>query len=1004
MHPFYYREFTMSDQQLLNEMIDLKSAKGYEYAVSPKEDWSTDPYLKFQASFTADNGVEYAFRAYSVKKYGQYVRTLAFMRKKDKNYSKNLTIDPSTFRKVLVTFLRCYELYKSTSDGMKASSFNINLQSSIKPYASLLARVLERAFKTQKKVKLEIVGVNEDGKDNSLEIFCVNPVSVFPYFGGKEYDTEKFTKNITFNALMGIKDLGSKVPVVSIVNPSDETPDVPEDSSTAIWNSVAFNQGVKFAKAGGSNNMISNDKDFVKILDMKGSKKNIKAMKLSWVEGFKSVKELDVDYYQKAYGFGVAACNAGKSCIPSMDDDLNDLITIFPSNPSEVIEAWLKGWSNTNNSSVKNKVIDNNKVYQPVSYGKLGDEDKVPVNKELEDLKLAIVKVKYLGAKADINGFSEFVFDDTAVKVSDELYDGKYYVQLKKAWTDAKPKEEYQVNNIPADKNVVGKYFLSIKPQAFVNHYDVGDKVHIISQEKFNEVYKIIYQIVPKNDQDNSYTRSSYFELDMSDFNANFDEITEDEYKTPYYKPSEVEVSKLQKPLVVKSYIEMINASSSSKLPAKSFGRIVNQFDECTEHLLNEYDIKFKGTVGKSVYIIEPIKHQNYFVAILTEFENVDYNLLTDSEFAEKKGYQQSPFNIKNPPSVRHDAPLAPLPSFTSLIEKIVPINVGPVQISFAGVSAIDIGAKLNELTEYFGGMNKTKVKEIAYKALSDSDDNATTIARKISNELSKNGMNFSEDSSHKDAVTAITEYTHNAYKECNLILRGLVDADADYNTSKKIIANIDKSFADAGVRMPMDLRVYRGSSIDNTEVDKLNSGGTHEMAGFTSTSLRPATAYAFTKMSSELGTVSDYTTAYASGELIKANVPTSRKGTSKVLLDINRLDRCLNLYVEKVSGFSSECELIINRGVLVKNREGTMLKPVAKDPSDPEKMLYYAKVSVVSDGVQIFESTQKSYRAFLSEAIAKSSEIMDNVAVTQFYMSVVIDSIEENPEGNFGE
>src|SRR5690554_4819280 len=112
-----YQDFL--NAQFLTEMFNLKSAPGYEFEVTAKEDMPAMFALAWQATFTADNNFEYAFRVFRAREYGKNSRRLVFMRRKSKNLSQNITIDHGTFKKVIVTFLRCYEAYKDSADGQK---------------------------------------------------------------------------------------------------------------------------------------------------------------------------------------------------------------------------------------------------------------------------------------------------------------------------------------------------------------------------------------------------------------------------------------------------------------------------------------------------------------------------------------------------------------------------------------------------------------------------------------------------------------------------------------------------------------------------------------------------------------------------------------------------------------------------------------------------------------------------------------------------------------------
>lgn len=192
-------------EELLTELFNMGSAKGYPYTVSAPGEYPADPAITFQAVFTDDHGTEFAFRVYKAnliqgtgqRKYGKNTRVLAFMRRKTKNFAQNITVDSGTFKKVLVTFMQCYTEYKDSKDGPLASSYAIILQASLKPYATLFVRATARAFKSNRKLHLSLYGVNEESTNGAIELLYVNPQTIYPYWGGPEFDEAKFVGNPT---------------------------------------------------------------------------------------------------------------------------------------------------------------------------------------------------------------------------------------------------------------------------------------------------------------------------------------------------------------------------------------------------------------------------------------------------------------------------------------------------------------------------------------------------------------------------------------------------------------------------------------------------------------------------------------------------------------------------------------------------------------------------------------------------------------------------------------
>lgn len=215
------------EDNLLTEVFNLGTAKGYPFTVSQPGEYPADPAITFQTVFKDDHGTEFAFRVYKAnliqgtgqRKYGKHTRVLAFMRRKTKNFAQNITLDAGTFKKVLVTFMQSYEAYKDTKDGALASSYAIILQAALKNYASLFVRATVRAFKANRKLHMSLYGVQEDGVGGSIELLYVNPQTIYPYWGGPEFDEAKFVGNPTHVALAKLEGVVITPTVAGQVTP-----------------------------------------------------------------------------------------------------------------------------------------------------------------------------------------------------------------------------------------------------------------------------------------------------------------------------------------------------------------------------------------------------------------------------------------------------------------------------------------------------------------------------------------------------------------------------------------------------------------------------------------------------------------------------------------------------------------------------------------------------------------------------------------------------------------
>lgn len=249
-------------EELLTELFNMGSAKGYPFTVSAPGEYPADPAITFQAVFSDDHGTEFAFRVYKAnliqgsgqRKYGKNTRVLAFMRRKTKNFAQNITVDSGTFKKVLVTFMQCYTEYKDSKDGPLASSYAIILQASLKPYATLFVRATARAFKSNRKLHLSLYGVNEESTNGAIELLYVNPQTIYPYWGGPEFDEAKFVGNPTHVKLSKLEGhevqpavAGQVTPVSVAGDPAAATATQPQATAPAdnlpdpMNNPTAFN-------------------------------------------------------------------------------------------------------------------------------------------------------------------------------------------------------------------------------------------------------------------------------------------------------------------------------------------------------------------------------------------------------------------------------------------------------------------------------------------------------------------------------------------------------------------------------------------------------------------------------------------------------------------------------------------------------------------------------------------------------------------------------------------
>ena len=179
--------------QMLNEVLDVHTAKSYEYTVTPPDQvakWATP--IEFEATFKSETGKEYAIRFYKDKQYGAYTRCVAIMlRKETTKWSQKAYLDPGTAKKAIVTMMKAYHEFKTSTYGKShTNAFALFLQPDIAKYASVITTALERSFKTDPVAKLKLYAATDEGlKANATGLFYINPTNkTQPYFQGKSFD------------------------------------------------------------------------------------------------------------------------------------------------------------------------------------------------------------------------------------------------------------------------------------------------------------------------------------------------------------------------------------------------------------------------------------------------------------------------------------------------------------------------------------------------------------------------------------------------------------------------------------------------------------------------------------------------------------------------------------------------------------------------------------------------------------------------------------------------
>lgn len=1035
----------------LNEMLDLKTAPGYDFNVTDMKDPKTKPTnmeIKFEATFFTSNNDEYAFRAYRAPQYGKYARILALSKRKQKAFSQNLVFDKGTFTKVMVTFLRAYEAYKSTKDGLQTSSYVFVLQPGLAAYATLVVRATRRAFIANKKARLSVYGANLDGPNGATQLFFVNSASIFPLFDGKEFQPE-YQMNELYLKLADIEGKTLK-PALNLTADSDivstglnfaegdyvqvkkHLPGVAAYEIGLVTNVDVTGGKVEFVI-----NVLGYGEYFLpnpvvcKSSSVQYANEDIEVLTKSFYDSLAAEKMSDSQWIALGKLLGEEAFEAGKPASPALSITAMSLVSAYSKKDStKLFSAFSKAWHEKN-------------VAAPVTEVPDSDSDLDTQIQNLQDdiygvKKLLFVKPQGEAAIGDVFTIDSFKINgDGVVSVIGELeylvpFEGFKSHDTTIFWPDpisfklgVQYLSPYEYNKIKAQ----GKQELEQKPvvavqvpqskSELIEMAETSKWLRCIKDDKVNnllvnDLFKIFTLLKSKDITiegdvyaSPDYSKPTYIggQLDYNDideFNAymQFIDVSDVADLGVQSAKDAVEADKATKavedaPIInsVPPFIRMLVDSGSSKLLKGEFASTVDRWEVCTDQLLDDFNIKNKDLLGKPVLIVHPVNNPEYTVA-LSGFPIGVYNYLSAKDYALEKEYKQSEFNKAQHPVQNPNAKVAPISDMAMLLSDVEPLDIGPIQIKFDGITLIDVGEKLNEMTKFFGSMSPENIRAIAQKGLASVEKSSEKVATQMVKELRAAEMIVLDHHLTQHQLEAVRAYTGTFYRSVNMVLRGQKPkSDSDY--AEKVIEGMDSAYSDRGIRFPASTRVYRGASIYEDDIKLLNEGKTYEMTGYTSTSFTPSTAYAFLSIGGIGGSVGvDAIAASAVGK--ESKVSFTSKAGNKILFDIDRLDRCLSLYVDSISKNSGERELILNRGVIVKNRKGSQTIAVANDPTAPNNKFYFSKVSVVGDGSDIFENAPIEYKGFLmslNEAMNNAKQALDNIAVTTFYLQLVNDA-----------
>lgn len=197
----------MEDQELmleslLTEVLDLNSAKYFDFQETPANKMPGIPTLKFQTEFVTDKNKEYAFRVLRKPEIGRNSRWVfvSIRAAGGKLKSQDLMFDVGDMKKILVTLLKSYQLYKDSTDGHQTSSYDFTFPAKYERFAPFIVKVIQRAFKTEPRAALDLAGAVAE--KTVFHLYYTNRQSTVPFFGGKDFDPVAVKSNPFYQSLV----------------------------------------------------------------------------------------------------------------------------------------------------------------------------------------------------------------------------------------------------------------------------------------------------------------------------------------------------------------------------------------------------------------------------------------------------------------------------------------------------------------------------------------------------------------------------------------------------------------------------------------------------------------------------------------------------------------------------------------------------------------------------------------------------------------------------------
>ncbi len=305
-----------------------------------------------------------------------------------------------------------------------------------------------------------------------------------------------------------------------------------------------------------------------------------------------------------------------------------------------------------------------------------------------------------------------------------------------------------------------------------------------------------------------------------------------------------------------------------------------------------------------------------------------------------------------NPPAaITQDMPISGAEAWDAYVKKDIKILGGLAKMNFKDYTG-DLSTFLQTYQSNVGS-NENVLQEVLSGLRSKAEPLFKTLA-------SNNGLTSSEE-----GISEVQAYTGSAYGTINNYLRGKSSETSGQNYVKKI----DNLYKKKGMRIAKDVVVYRGQRMDEDTIKKLLDGSPYMFRAYTSTSTNLQTAISFSKASAN---------AFVSGTTAVVEKP-------HVLMLISGLDSTLSLVPGNLSNHVSECEVIINRGTVIK--VDSSVPPVKK------KGTYIIAFKVVD---LVNPIMLESFQQFKKGLNTPQAEVKKDMAIA---VDLVDEIFNENPE-----